>query len=45
MSLLVWAGGFVDLRNHAVALMSSLTAAGGEQDEQVRTMLGLLKAM
>jgi len=45
LALLVSAGGHRDLKEDAIALLSAIPAAGGEQDEQVRTMLEILRQM
>lgn len=42
-SLLVLAGGFVDLRDTAISLLQDLPPAGGEQDKEVKTFLQLLR--
>jgi hypothetical protein len=43
MALLVCAGGFDDLREQAVQLLSELPSTGGEQDQEVKRMLALLR--
>lgn len=43
LGLLVGAGGHADLREDAIALLSKLPPAGGEQDKQVRSMLDILR--
>lgn len=43
MSLLVLAGGLVNLRTKAISLLDDLLPAGGEQDTQVKFLLQSLK--
>ena len=45
MSLLVLAGGFVQLRERAIALLDGLPPAGGEQDAEVKGLLQSMKSM
>ena len=43
LALLVSAGGHRDLKEDAITLLSGIAAAGGEQDNQVQTMLDVLR--
>jgi hypothetical protein len=45
LGLLVCVGGHVDFKDDAITLLSNISPAGGEQDNQVRAMLEILKRM